>query len=90
MKLHNHFLSSDLEQASREFHCTKDLLVEINRNLRHGKIEKAKHLSIDLTKSLHELTKLAEKKINLNRLNYYMKELGTTQVIRRLVHAKDK
>jgi len=90
VKLHNHFLKEDLEQASKEFECVKDLLIAINDEVQSGNMEKAKHLSIDLTKSLHELSRLAEKKKKMDDINYYMKKLGTAQVIRMIVHAKNK
>lgn len=88
MKLHKYFLPEDLEQASREFWCLKDLLLKITADIENGEIEKAKHLSIDLTRSLHELSRLSSKKHEMDKVNYLMEQLGAAgmniQVIRKL------
>jgi outer membrane protein assembly factor BamD (BamD/ComL family) len=55
-------MPEDLKQASQESWCAKDLLQLISESLDAGEVEKAKQHSIDLTKSLHELSKLADKK----------------------------
>lgn len=62
MRLHKHFMPEDLKQASQESWCAKDLLQLISELLESGEVERAKHYSADLTKSLHELSKLADKK----------------------------
>lgn len=90
MRLHEHFLPGDLEKASKEYHCIRDLLIDINLELKKGNSERAKQLSIELTRSLHELTRLAEKKSDLDRISTYMEQLGAAginiQVVRKLKH----
>lgn len=62
MRLHEHFLNEDLHTASKEYHCFKDCLELTVLHLENGDVELAKQRSIDVTKSLHELSKLADKK----------------------------
>jgi len=80
MKLHRHFLPQDLNQASREYHCTRDLLIKVSHELQHGNIEKAKHLSIDLTRSLHELERLADNKHEQDKVNHLIEMMGTSSI----------
>jgi len=90
MKLHKHFLPEDLGQASREFWCIKDLLQKITFLIEEGEIEKAKRLSIDLTRSLHELSRLSAKKYEQDQMNQIVEMMGSAginvQVIRKLHH----
>lgn len=90
MKLHKHFLNSDLDQASREYHCTRDLIVLIRKNLMDGNIEQAKQLSIELTRSLHELSKLADKKLEQDKFNHLIEMMGAAgihvQVLRGVIN----
>lgn len=90
MKLHKHFLKEDLYDASKEFNCFKDCLVLMNEQVECGDIEKAKQLSIDVTKSLHELSKMAHKKMQTDRsidLINQLKQRGINiQVIRGFMH----
>lgn len=90
MKLHEHFLNSDLDQASREYHCTRDLIVLIRKNLIDGNIEQAKQLSIELTRSLHELEKLSEKKTEQDKVNRLVEMMGAAgihmQVLRGVIN----
>lgn len=80
MRLHEHFLKSDLHQASREFWCVKDVLKAIHEELSKGNAEKAKHLSIELTRSLHELSRLADKKYEMDRINRLVEQMGTAGI----------
>src|SRR5699024_7627857 len=88
MKLHNHFLPDDMEEASKEFWCIKDLIIKLKLQLDRGNTEGAKHTSIDLTKSLHELTKLSEKKYRQEKNQEAVNLMAVTavhfEVLRRL------
>jgi len=90
MRLHKHFLSSDLGQASRQYHCFKDCLQLMVQHLEKGEIEKAKHRSIDVTRSLHELNRLSEKKYEQDQMNRLIEMMGASgidvQVVRKLSH----
>jgi len=59
-------------------------------HLNNGNAELAKHRSIDVTRSLHELCKLAEKKYEVDRMNFYTEMMGASgvnmQVVRKLHH----
>lgn len=90
MKLHKHFLPQDLPQASKEYWCFKDLLLKITTEIENGNIEKAKHHSLDLTRSLHELSRLSAKKYEQEKVNHLIEQMGVAginvQVIRKLHH----
>jgi len=90
MKLHEHFLNSDLDQASREYHCTRDLIVLIRKNLIDGNISESKRLSIELTRSLHELEKLSDKKLEQEKVNHLIEMMGAAgihvQVLRGVIN----
>lgn len=90
MKLHKHFLPQDLEKASREYHCYKDLLIRMQVEADSGRMEQAKLTSIDLTKSLHELNKLLEKKYQHEKMLRVAEMMGTAgvhvQVVRKMLH----
>lgn len=87
MRLHEHFLKDDLDKASEEYHCFKDCLSLMVTHIEDGNIELAKQRSIDVTKSLHELSKLADKKNKADKQNMlvqYMIQNGISiQVLRR-------
>ncbi|MYL45017.1 hypothetical protein GLV94_05130 [Virgibacillus halodenitrificans] len=90
MKLENHFLPEDISDASKEYWAVLDLMAAIMRKINDGDIEIAKHFSIDLTKSLHELTKLSGKRYKQNRYQEIvnrMKDQGIhIEVVRGLMH----
>lgn len=75
MKLHEHFLKEDLYQASKEFNCFKDCLELTMIHAKNGDVELAKQRSIDVTKSLHELGKMAYKKTQVDRRNEMVRQL---------------
>lgn len=75
MKLHEHFLKEDLYQASKEFNCFKDCLELTMIHANNGDVELAKQRSIDVTKSLHELSKMAYKKTQVDRRNEMVRQL---------------
>lgn len=77
MRLHKHIMPEDLKQASKENWCAKDLLQLISELLDAGEVEKAKHYSIDLTKSLHELSKLTYKKRKAESYAAILRQMGT-------------
>ncbi|WP_164219311.1 hypothetical protein [Virgibacillus sp. YIM 98842] len=84
MRLHKHFMPEDLKQASKESWCAKDLLQLISELLEAGEVEKAKHYSTDLTKSLHELSKLADKKRIAESYAKMLRQMGVQgELIRR-------
>jgi len=80
MKLHDHFLNNDLDQASREYHCSRDLIVLIRKNLIDGNISESKRLSIELTRSLHELERLSAKKLEQDKVNHLIEMMGTSSI----------
>lgn len=77
MKLHEHFLSTDLEQASKEYSCAKDCLMLINTYLEQGDIEKAKQRTIDMLHSMHELSKLEDRKLSFERNKHLFNGMPT-------------
>ena len=92
LRLHQHFLPEDLEQASKQYWCLIDLLTVITKEIQRGDIVAAKYRSTDLTRSLHELSKLADKKQVVDRHNALVQQMihdGVhIQVIRRLHHER--
>lgn len=76
MRLHKHFLPPDLKQASEEFWCAKDLLEVITNEIEQGNLELAKHRCIDLTKSLHVMSKLSGNKYRIDRHNEIIKRMN--------------
>lgn len=90
MRLHKHFLPQDLAKASKHYHCLIDCLELVTLHLNKGNVELAKQRSIDVTRSLRELCKLAEKKYEVDRMNFYTEMMGASginvQVIRKLHH----
>lgn len=90
MRLHKHFLKEDLGQASRQYHCFKDCLKLMISHLQNGEIERAKQRSIDVTRSLHELSRLSAKKYEQDQMNQIVEMMGSAginvQVIRKLHH----
>ncbi|MGY0692658.1 hypothetical protein ACW2QC_07665 [Virgibacillus sp. FSP13] len=90
MKLHNEFLPENIYQASQEYWCGMDLLCVIMDKLNSGDFETAKNMSIDLTKSLHELSLMSDKKRNQDKLNTLMdalvKQGVTVELVRRYSH----
>lgn len=80
MKLHKHFLPEDIRHASEEYWCVMDLLTEIMTKLQNGEMESAKHRSIDLTKSLHELSMLSGKKYTIDRRNEIVNQMNAAGV----------
>src|SRR5699024_3676857 len=87
MKLHERFLKEDLLQANEEYVCFRDCLGLMVDHVLKGEIEQAKQRSIDVTKSLHEMSKLAQKKIDFERRTELIKQMQehgiTVQIVRR-------
>lgn len=76
MNLEKHFLPDDIKRASEEYWCVMDLLSMIMKLTNEGNIAKAKHLSTDLTKSLHELERMSSKKYNQEKFSELLLELS--------------
>lgn len=87
MRLHEYFLKDDLFQANSEYVCFRDCLQSMVEHIEEGDFELAKQRSVDVTKSLHELSKLAGKKMDIERRNELIRQLQehgiTIQVVRR-------
>lgn len=90
MRLHEHFLPQDMIEASKEFWCVQDLLMQLEMELENGQVHDAKMTSVDLKKSLQELTKLAEKRYQKEKMNQIAEMMGAAgihiEVIRKLHH----
>lgn len=67
MNLHEHFLPQDLVQASKEYKSFKDCMKHVQGDMKKGDIAIAKHYTIEMIRSIHELSKLADKKSKNNR-----------------------
>lgn len=80
MKLHKHFLPQDMVQASKEYHCYKELSALVDREIERGDIESAKHRATDMLLSLQELSKLNYKKHKLERQNKLMEQMGAAGI----------
>ncbi|MDY7044397.1 hypothetical protein RVS70_09285 [Virgibacillus sp. M23] len=76
MNLEKHFLPDDIKRASEEYWCVMDLLSMIMKLTNEGNIAKAKHLSTDLTKSLHALERMSSKKYNQEKFSELLLELS--------------
>lgn len=76
MRLHEHVLPKEMVQGSKEKHCAEDLLKLITKQLKEGKIEAAKLNSIDLTKSLHELSKMKDRKRTSEKYDALLSYMG--------------
>lgn len=70
MNFPEHFLPPDISKASEEYWRTVELLTITLNNLQEGDMETAKHCSIGLLKSIHELSKLNTKKRNADRQDF--------------------
>ncbi|MBN6206230.1 hypothetical protein JYK21_07185 [Ralstonia pickettii] len=80
MNLHEHFLPNDMVQASKEYKCFKDCLKQVHIQMDKGNIEIAKHRTIDMLKSLHELSKLSEKKYRVECYKHLLQHMNTVGV----------
>lgn len=76
MKLHKHFLDNDIKQASYEYWKHLDLMSSVARYMAIGDIKNAKLLSVELTKAIHEMDKLNDKKLQLDRHNEIVKMMN--------------
>ncbi|MFC2948570.1 hypothetical protein [Virgibacillus sediminis] len=92
MKIEDHFLPEDIKRASEEYWCVMDLLSDVMDNVFAGDIEMAKHRSIDLLKSIHELSKMSDKKTATDRRLEMVNELNAAGVNIELVrrHLSEK
>ncbi|WP_106494931.1 hypothetical protein [Lentibacillus sp. Marseille-P4043] len=92
VKLEKQFLPDDIYRASQEYWCSLDLQCMIAEKLVSGDFDAAKNMSIDLTKSLHELSKMSDKKHDQDELNTLMDELiqqGVAfELVRRYSHER--
>lgn len=77
MNLHEHFLPDDLLKACKEYKSLKDCLKIVTKSIKKGDVEHAKHYSVDMLRSLHELSKLADRKTVLDKHWYLIKGLPT-------------
>lgn len=80
MIIHNHFLPQDAARASEEFHSFKDCLTLTLWHTESGNMKLANERLMDTMKSLHELTRLAEKKNEVDQRNLQMERMGTQGV----------
>lgn len=62
MKLHEHFLKQDLEDASKEFHCFKDCVEISLKHINDGRIDLAEERMQDANHSLAALSMLYKRK----------------------------
>lgn len=76
MKLHKHFLENDIKQASYEYWKHLDLMSSVARYMAIGDVKNAKLLSVELTKAIHEMDKLNDKKLQLDRRNEIVKMMN--------------
>ncbi|MGX9931990.1 hypothetical protein PD280_06290 [Virgibacillus salarius] len=92
MNLEKHFLPNDIKRASEEYWCVMDLLSMIMKLTNEGNIARAKHLSTDLTKSLHELEQMSSKKYKEDKLHTLVQELAQrgvdVEVVRVRLHER--
>lgn len=79
MNFTKHFSPLDISKASEEYWCAMDLLSNIMTKLQQGEIEAAKQRSIDLLKSIHELSKMSSEKYGKDR-NEFINRLNTSGV----------
>ncbi|CDQ41475.1 hypothetical protein [Virgibacillus salexigens] len=75
MKLENHFLQADISKASEEFYRSLGLLSSIMNHVNEGNLSKAKHLSTDLTMSLHKMEKMSSDKYNADQFHSVIQDL---------------
>ncbi|WP_188453767.1 hypothetical protein [Virgibacillus oceani] len=91
MKLHNHFLKDDISKASEEYWRAMEALSNTMTLMNQGRISEAKHVSIGITKALHEQEKLTDKKRqsvkekNLSNIESLIEELEAKGVHIRVV-----
>lgn len=93
MELHEHFLEPDLKQASIHYSCFKDCLLRVSSHIDQGEMESAKHRATDMLKSLHELSKLNDKKRNHEKEQTLMNQLirqGIDMQLVRVYFGKEK
>ena len=74
MKLHNHFREKDLLEASKQYHCFKDLLALIDREAKRGDMQSAILRTEDMLKSLEKMAELSAEKYNEDRYQSLMKQ----------------
>ncbi len=65
MNIEQHFLPEHISEASEEYWRVVGLMKIIMENISEGELYQAKHISTDLTLSLHKLTKLSSEKYKL-------------------------
>lgn len=75
MELHKHFLEQDLKQASIHYSCFKDCLKSVTDHVEKGDVELAKHRTQDMLLSLHELSKLSDKKYNQEKFQPLIRQM---------------
>ena len=63
MSFYKHFSKENSFKAKLERICLNDCLSMMIEHIEKGNFELAKQRSIDVTRSLHELSKLAERRI---------------------------
>lgn len=77
MNLHEHFLPQDLVQASKEYKSFKDCMKHVQGDMEQGDIEVAKHYTIDMLRSIQELSKLSDRKKTSDRHKRLMNGMPT-------------
>lgn len=69
MDIRKHFLQIDIGDAVKELRRVDDCLKQVTLNVNKGNLEKAKDRSVDLLTSLSNLTKMAEEKTKIDRMD---------------------
>ncbi|MFA1820592.1 hypothetical protein ACDX78_10475 [Virgibacillus oceani] len=88
MNFEKHFLPKDIETASQEYWCILDLLTSTLEKLQTGDIEAAKQDSIDLLKSLQEMSKMTSEKQQIDRMHEMVNRLNASGVHIEIVKRK--
>lgn len=92
MNFEEKFQSVDIRQASKKYWEVLGLLSSTANNLQAGDLDVAKQLSTELTMSLHDLSKISDRKDNEERYQTLMQQLvssGTdVQMVRRYLFDK--
>lgn len=81
MNLLDHFLKDDVVEAHKELKCAERCLALTYEELGKGNFDKAKQHSINALKSLDELTKMAEEKNRVDRLDTLIPGMPTVMSI---------
>ncbi|MUK89122.1 hypothetical protein GMD78_12130 [Ornithinibacillus sp. L9] len=84
------FLPNDIAEATKHQRCYEECRELADVHYKHGNFAMAMHRMTDAQKSLNELSKLADKKICIDRHNAIVQSLNAAgipvQIIRRVHH----